>query len=71
MSSVIEEDDADLRDGLRGLPLERIMLVEEVVRWIGGLEDLAGLTESGDAVGKGTEGGSTREFDGGGFGRKW
>ena len=44
------------------------MLVEEDVRWIGGLEDLAGLAESGDAVGKGTGGGSTRESDGG---RKW
>jgi hypothetical protein len=68
MSSVIEEDDADSRDGLRGLPLEIFILVEEDVRWIGGLEDLSGLAESGDAVGKGTGGGSTRESDGG---RKW
>jgi hypothetical protein len=59
MSSVIEEDEADLRDGLRGLPFERIMLVEEGVRWIGRPEDLAGSTEvgvAGKTVGKGTEG---------------
>jgi len=64
MSSAIEEEEADLRDGLRGLPFERIMPVEEGVRWIGGLEDLAGLArveEAGEEVGKGTEGRSTRE----------
>jgi hypothetical protein len=56
MSSAIEEEDADLRDGLRGLPFERMMLVEETVRWIGGLEDFAELLrEVGEAVGKGTE----------------
>jgi hypothetical protein len=61
MSSAIEEEEADLRDGLRGLPLERIMLVEEEVRWIGAHDDLAGVGEAGEEVGKGTEGGSTRE----------
>jgi hypothetical protein len=63
MSSAIEEEEADLRDGLRGLPFERIMPVEDGVRWIGGLEILAGLTVgvAGEEVGKGTEGGSTRE----------
>jgi hypothetical protein len=63
MSSAIEEEDADLRDDLRGLPFERIMLVEDGVRWIGGLANLAGVTEVGEAgetVGKGTEGGSRR-----------
>jgi hypothetical protein len=63
MSSAIEEEEADLRDDLRGLPFERIMLVEDSVRWIGGLEILAWVTEVGEAgetVGKGTEGWSTR-----------
>ena len=53
---------------MRGLPLERIMLVEEDVRWMGGLDDLGGLVgvevgveEAGETVGKGTEGGFTRE----------
>jgi hypothetical protein len=32
MSSGIEEDEADLRDGLRGLPFERITLLDEDVR---------------------------------------
>jgi hypothetical protein len=62
MSSAIEEEEADLRDGLRGLPLGRIIPVEDGVRWIGGLEDLGVVTkggEVGEEVGKGTEGGST------------
>jgi hypothetical protein len=62
MSSAIEEEDADLRDDLRGLPFERITLVADGVRSIGGLANLAGVTEveeAGETVGKGTEGGST------------
>lgn len=62
MSSAIEEEEADLRDDLRGLPFERIILVDEGVRSIGGLEKLVGSTKVGEAgvmVGKGTEGGST------------
>lgn len=64
MSSAIEEEEADLRDGLRGLPLERIMLEEDDVRSIGRLEDfcgLAGVAVAGETEGNGTEGGSTRE----------
>jgi hypothetical protein len=73
MSSAIEEEEADLRDGLRGLPLGRIIPVEDGVRWIGGLEDLGVVTkgvEVGEDVGKGTEGGSTgsKEIWGGGGG---
>jgi hypothetical protein len=56
MSSAMEEEEADLRDDLRGRPVERITLVEDGVRWMGVLEDFAGLTEAGEAVGKGTEG---------------
>jgi hypothetical protein len=55
----MEEEEADLRDGLRGRPFERITLVEDGVRWMAVLEDLGGLTEegeAGEAVGKGTEG---------------
>lgn len=73
MSSAIEEEEADLRDDLRGRPFDRITLVEEGVRWMGVLEDLVGLTEegqTGEEVGKGTEGGSTREWDGGRSGGK-
>jgi hypothetical protein len=55
VSSTIEEEEAaDLRDDLRGLPFERIMLEAEGVRWTGELVDLAG--EAGVMVGKGTEG---------------
>ncbi len=63
MSSAIEEEEADLRDDLRGRPFERITPEEEGVRWMGVLEDMAGLAEVGDggAVGKGKEGGSTGE----------
>jgi hypothetical protein len=60
----MEEEEADLRDDLRGRPFERITLVEEGVRWMGVHESLAGLAEdgeAGEAVGKGTEGGSTRD----------
>jgi hypothetical protein len=70
MSSAMEEEEADLRDDLRGRPFERITLVEDGVRWMGVVEDLAGLTEE-EEVGKGTEGGSTCEWDGGRSGRKW
>jgi hypothetical protein len=59
MSSAMEEEEADLRDDLRGRPFGRITLVEDGVRWMGGLEDSGGLgeeAEAGDAVGKGTEG---------------
>jgi len=48
-----------LRDDLRGLPFERIMLEQEGVRWIGGIVDLVAVKvvgEAGEAVGKGTEG---------------
>jgi len=41
MSSAIEEEEADLRDGLRGLPFGRIMLEDEAERWTGGLANLA------------------------------
>jgi hypothetical protein len=64
MSSAIEEEEADLRDGLRGLPLERIMLEEDDVRWFGGLVDLggwAGGAVAGETEGNGKEGGFTRE----------
>jgi len=67
----MEEEEADLRDDLRGLPFGRIMLLDEDVRWTGGGADFAGVTEvgeAGDVVGKGTEGGSTRARDGGGLG---
>jgi hypothetical protein len=70
MSSAIEEEEADLRDGLRGMPFERIMLEDEAERWTGGLADLAWVIEvgeEGEEVGKGTEGGSTRVRDEGGF----
>lgn len=69
----MEEEEADLRDDLRGRPFERITLVEDGVRWMGGLEDFAGFAEEGEGeevVGKGTEGGSTRERDGGRSGGK-
>jgi hypothetical protein len=59
MSSAMEEEEADLRDDLRGRPFERITLVEDGVRWMGAHEGLGGLTEEGQAgeeVGKGTEG---------------
>ena len=53
----MEEEEADLRDDLRGRPFGRITLVEEGVRWMGVLEDWAGLPVGDDAtVGKGTEG---------------
>ena len=58
MSSAMEEEEADLRDDLRGRPFERTTLVEDEVRWMGVLEDLTGLREEGEAgeeVGKGTE----------------
>jgi len=64
MSSAMEEEEADLRDDLRGRPFERITLVEDGVRWMGVVEDLGRLAaegEAGEAVGKGTEGGSTCE----------
>ena len=32
MSSAIEDDEADLRDGLRGLPLAKTTLVDDEVR---------------------------------------
>jgi hypothetical protein len=59
MSSAIEEEEADLRDDLRGRPFERITLVDDGVRWMGVLEGLGGLTGeelAEEAVGKGTEG---------------
>jgi hypothetical protein len=64
MSSAMEEEEADLRDDLRGRPFGRITLVEEWVRWMGVVEDLAGFPEegeAGEAVGKGKEGEPTRE----------
>ena len=59
----MEEEEADLRDDLRGRPFERTTPVEDGVRWMGVLEGFAGLRgeEAGEAVGKGTEGGFTRE----------
>ena len=63
MSSAMEEEEADLRDDLRGLPFGRITLEDEGVRWIGGGADGVGVPEVrevGEVVGKGTEGGSTR-----------
>ena len=59
MSSAMEEEEADLREDLRGLPLERSTLVEEGVRCISGLNELDGVTCAGDVVGKGTGGEST------------
>ena len=70
----MEEEEADLRDDLRGLPFGRIMLVAEDVRWIGGGADFAEVTEvgvAGEVVGKGTEGGSKRARDGGRSGEAW
>jgi hypothetical protein len=57
MSSAMEEEEADLRDDLRGRPFGRITLVEEGVRWMGVLEvgGLGDEAEAGEAVGKGTE----------------
>jgi hypothetical protein len=60
MSSAMEEEEADLREDLRGLPLERSTPVEEGVRWIGGQDKLGGVACAGDIVGKGTGGESTR-----------
>jgi hypothetical protein len=59
MSSAMEEEEADLRDDLRGRPFERITLVEDGLRWMGVADVLGGLAEEGEAgeeVGKGTEG---------------
>ena len=56
----MEEEEADLRDDLRGLPFGRIMLEDEDERSIGTGADFAELAEAGEVVGKGTEGGSTR-----------
>jgi len=59
MSSAMEEEEADLRDDLRGRPFGRTTLVEDEVRWMGVLECLVGWRgegEAGEAVGKGTEG---------------
>lgn len=64
MSSAIEEEEADLRDDLRGRPFERITPVEDCVRWMGVLGDLVELREEGVEgveVGKGMDGGSTGE----------
>ncbi len=61
MSSAIEEEEADLRDDLRGRPFARITPVEEGVRWMGVLEDLDEVGEEEEAEGNGTEGGPTRE----------
>jgi hypothetical protein len=60
MSSAIEDDEADLRDGLSGLPLARTTLEVDEVRWIGVVVDLAEVEvavvgEVGEVVGKGTE----------------
>ncbi len=55
----MEEEEADLRDDLRGRPFGRTTLVEDEVRWMGVLECLVGWRgegEAGEAVGKGTEG---------------
>jgi hypothetical protein len=78
MSSAIEEEEADLRDGLRGLPLARTTLVDDEVRWMGGVEDLAEevavVGEVGEDVGKGTEvgrDGGTPRGVGGGEGSCW
>jgi hypothetical protein len=49
MSSAMEEEEADLRDDLRGRPFERITLVEDGVRWMGVHEDLGGSAEEGQA----------------------
>ena len=64
MSSAMEEEEADLRDDLRGRPFERTTPVEDGVRCMGvheGFVGLRGEEEAGEAVGKGTEGGFTRE----------
>ena len=64
MSSAIEEEEADLRDDLRGRPFERITPVDDGVRWMGVLGDLVELRDEGvegEQVGKGTDGGSTGE----------
>ena len=60
MSSAIEDEEADLRDGLSGLPLARTTLLDDEVRLMGGLADfevseVAVVGEVGDVVGKGTE----------------
>lgn len=71
MSSAIEDEEADLRDGLRGLPFGRIMLEDEAERWTGGLAHLAWVTvagEEGEAEGKGMGGRSTCVSDEGGLG---
>jgi hypothetical protein len=57
MSSAIEEQEADLREDLRGLLLERSTPVEVGFRWIGRRDDLDGVTCIGDVVGKGYRGG--------------
>jgi hypothetical protein len=59
MSSAMEEEEADLRDDLRGRPFGRITLVEDGVRWMGVLEYFWGVGEEAEgveAVGKGMEG---------------
>jgi hypothetical protein len=75
MSSAIEDEEADLRDGLRGLPLARTTLVDDEVRWMGGLADeVAVVGEVGEVVGKGTEvgrDGGTPRGVGGGEGSCW
>jgi hypothetical protein len=80
MSSAIEDEEADLRDGLSGLPLARTTLVDDEVRSMGGLADLvvadvAVVGEVGEVVGKGTEvrgrDGDTPRGVGGGEGSCW
>ena len=66
MSSAIEEEEADLRDDLRGLPFERIMLLDEAERWT--LDWVSEAGEEEEVVGKGTEGESTHVRDDGGLG---
>jgi hypothetical protein len=54
--SAMEEEEADLRDDLRGRPFGRTTPVEDGVRWMGAHEGLVGLgeeAEAGEAVGKG------------------
>jgi hypothetical protein len=60
MSSAMEEEEADLREDLRGLPSERSTPVEEGVRWIGGQDDFGRVACVGDVDGKGTGGESSR-----------
>lgn len=63
MSSAIEDEEADLRDGLSGLPLARTTLVDDTVRWMGGLVNLAEVAPvgiEGEVVGNGTEVGVSR-----------